>query len=156
VRARAVQVVALTLWIGAAGFFVSVVAQAVFAVLPTRSLAGELVGQILPSVFYSGMVVAAAVIVIEWRTAVINRLLVVSAVLTFIACAGAQLGVSSRIETHRATIGVPIDRIESSDPRRIRFGQLHALSVGLLGLAGVAAVVADVIALRKLVSGPSR
>ena len=44
----------LALWLGAAGFFSAAVAPALFAVLPTRTLAGEVVGRVLPVVFYVG------------------------------------------------------------------------------------------------------
>ena len=40
-------------------------AAVLFAVLPTRTLAGTVVGRILPPVFYSGMVAGVIVIVLQ-------------------------------------------------------------------------------------------
>jgi len=51
------QVVALAAWLGAAALFAASVAPAAFAVLPSRSLAGDVVGRVLPVVFWSGMLV---------------------------------------------------------------------------------------------------
>jgi hypothetical protein len=60
-----VEVAVLAFWLGAAAFFSVAVAPALFAVLPSRSLAGEVVGRVLPGVFYSGIVVGVIVVVIE-------------------------------------------------------------------------------------------
>ena len=51
------EAVLVALWLGAAGFFSVAVAPALFAVVPTRTMAGEVVGRLLPAIFYSGMVV---------------------------------------------------------------------------------------------------
>ena len=48
----------LAVWCGAGLFFASSVARAAFAVLPTRALAGALVGRLLPVIFWSGIIVA--------------------------------------------------------------------------------------------------
>ena len=50
--------VVLAAWLGAAVYFSAVVARAAFGVLPTRTLAGELVGATLPTLFISGVVMA--------------------------------------------------------------------------------------------------
>ena len=52
-------VVALLLaaWLGAGVLFAAVVAPAAFAVLPSRNLAGALVGRVLPVVLIAGVVV---------------------------------------------------------------------------------------------------
>jgi hypothetical protein len=55
------------------------------------------------------------------------------------SCAGAQFAVGGRIERLRAEARVPISDLPSRDPRRIAFGRLHALSVGALGAAMLAA-----------------
>ena len=60
-----IEVVVLAFWLGAAAFFSVAVAPALFAALPTRTLAGEVVGRVLPGVFYSGIVVGVLVAVIE-------------------------------------------------------------------------------------------
>ncbi|MDE3217575.1 MAG: DUF4149 domain-containing protein, partial [Gemmatimonadota bacterium] len=49
------QIVGTSVWLGAAVLLAAAVAPAAFAVLPSRSLAGDLVGRVLPVIFWSGM-----------------------------------------------------------------------------------------------------
>ena len=71
-----------------------------------------------------------------------------------LACGVAQLVVGARIDRLRGAIGGPLDALSPEDPRRIAFGRLHAFSVGWLGVAMLAAVVALTLALRALNSRP--
>lgn len=132
----------LWLWLGASLLFATVVAPAAFAVLPTRALAGLLVGRVLPILFWSGAVVGAITIVATdgWRRAL--------AVIVLCASLGAQLVVAPRIERTRAALGPVIEDIPADDPRRLAFGRLHGLSVLLLG---VGMLGAGIIALGGLV-----
>lgn len=119
----------------------TVVAPAAFAVLPSRTLAGALVGRVLPVLFIAGVVVAMASLWLDsgayGRAIRVRRaLLVVAAV----SCAAAQFAVAPRIERVRREIDGPVERLPQDDPRRIAFGRLHAASVAWLGLAMVAAV----------------
>jgi hypothetical protein len=144
------QAVALAFWLGAAALLAAVVAPAAFAVLPSRSLAGDVVGRVLPVVFWSGMVVGVVVAAIEWRSAAPSRARVVSAAVVALACAASQLYFGSRIARLRAEIGGPVDALVPGDPQRALFGRLHGLSVLGLGLAMIAAGVALVLALRAV------
>lgn len=143
---------ALALWLGAAVLFSAVVAPAAFAVLPTRTLAGDIVGRVLPVVFYAGMLVGAIVVAAdaidaeEWRWS--TRL--VSGALIAIACASAQLIVGSRIDQVRSRISGPVDALAPGDPLRVEFGRLHGISVALLGVAMLAAVVALIAVARDV------
>jgi len=139
-------------WLGAAVLMAAVVAPAAFAVLPTRSLAGVLVGRVLPAVFWSGLLVGLVV-------AALSRWLPVStwctgAGLTLAAaCAAAQLVVAPRIAAIRVAAGGQIDALAFDDPRRQAFGRLHGISVAWMGLGGVAALIALVLLLRSLYRG---
>jgi uncharacterized protein DUF4149 len=145
-----IQFAALALWLGAAGFFSVAVAPALFAVVPTRTMAGEVVGRLLPSIFYSGIVTGALVIGVdlvirrhwEWGGREIAGLVMIG------ACAVAQLFVSPRIERLRAEIGGSLESLATDDVRRVAFGRLHGASVAWLGAAMLAAVVAMVLAAR--------
>ena len=53
--ASIIELVGLTLWLGAAILFAAVVAPALFAVLPSRALAGDVVARVLPVILYSGI-----------------------------------------------------------------------------------------------------
>ena len=146
-----VQTVALSLWLGAAGLFVSSVAPAAFAVMPTRTLAGAIVAQVLPAVFYAGIAVGIAVMVFELlagRSIIGRRGL--AAIVMVVACGIAQFWIDSRIGRLRADIGGSLEALDAGDPRRILFGRLHGASVALLGVAMLAALVALVMAMRAL------
>lgn len=141
----------LAAWLGAAILLSAVVAPAAFAVLPSRTLAGALVGQVLPPIFLAGIVVALIAVVVDQpgvgRRHGVRRvaLLVVAA-----SCAIAQFVVAPRIERVRRDIGGPVESLAVTDPRRITFGRLHAVSVGWLGLAMLSAGVT--LALASLAS----
>jgi hypothetical protein len=140
----------LAVWIGAALLFTVVVAPAAFSVLPTRTLAGALVGRVLPVIFYAGVVIGSLIVVLELigRTGAWGRS--AAGAVSALACALAQLVVGTRIDRLRAAIGGPLDALAADDPRRAAFGRLHAISVGWLGLAMVAAIIALALAVRAM------
>jgi hypothetical protein len=140
----------LAIWIGAAVLFTLVVAPAAFAVLPSRTLAGALVGRVLPVIFYAGVVIGSTIVLLDLagRTGTWGR--AAAGAVSALACAIAQLVVGTRIDRLRAAIGVPLDALAGDDPRRLAFGKLHAISVGWLGIAMVAAIVALALAVRAL------
>ena len=139
---RPVSPVALLLsaWLGAAILMAGVVAPAAFAVLPSRTLAGEMVGRVLPVVFIAGMVVGLGSLWLD-RGEVGRGLRVrrVATTLLVVSCAAAQFVVTPRIDEIRRGIGGPIEQVATDDPRRVAFGRLHAVSVAWLGLAMLSA-----------------
>lgn len=145
------EVVLIAAWLGAAVFFSAVVAQAAFAVLPTRTLAGALVGRVLPVLFNTGMVLGALVWAMEaaWGRGWMSSR-AIAAIVALASCAVAQFVVGGRIEQVRAAIGGPIDALAVDDARRVAFGRLHAFSVGWLGVGIIASLVALVLAMRAL------
>ena len=141
--AAVAQLIAASAWLGAALLFVAVVAPAAFAALPTRTLAGALVGAVLPALFYAGIVlgaglVAAAVALHRGRIVTPGT---VGGLLIAISCAAAQFVVAPRIERARASIAGPVESVPSSDPRRVAFGRLHGVSVAWLGVAVAGAAI---------------
>jgi hypothetical protein len=144
----------LAFWLGAAALFSVVVAPAVFAALPTRTLAGAVVGRVLPSVFYAGMLAGVVVVWLRlaagtgwsWRGAETAGAAMIA------ACAIAQFVIAPRIERIREAIGGPIDVLAVDDPQRMAFGRLHGFSVGWLGLAMLAAAAAIVLVARGMSS----
>ena len=149
-RAGVVSIL-LSAWLGAAVLVTTVVAPAAFAVLPSRTLAGALVGRVLPVLFIAGLVVALASLSLEsgdhGRAIRVRRaMLIVAAV----SCAAAQFAVAPRIERVRKEIAGPVEQLSPDDPRRIAFGRLHAASVAWLGVAMVADVTTLIlVSLRK-------
>jgi hypothetical protein len=145
------ETVALSLWLGAAALFIASVAPAAFAVMPSRTLAGAIVGRVLPSVFYGGMAVGAAVVAFELLARrSLTRARTVSGGIMIAACVVAQFAVGSRIERLRVEIGGPLESLSVGDLRRAAFGRLHGASVALLGVAMLSAFVALVLAVRAL------
>jgi hypothetical protein len=143
----AITVVALSAWLGAAILVAAVVAPAAFAVLPTRTLAGALVGRVLPVLFYTGAAVGILAALLG-RTARPSPLRVIAGAVMAATCLAAQLIVAPRIERVRVDSGGPIDELPAGDPRRGAFGRLHGASVLLLGVAAIAGGAALVLTLR--------
>lgn len=143
-RAAATQLILAAAWIGAGVLFAAAVAPAAFAALPSRTLAGALVGRVLPVIFYWGLATGVALAVLA-RVAGRGRLVTVGTVaglVTAVSCAIGQLVVAPRIERVRASIAGPIEDLPRDDPRRVAFGRLHGASVLWLGVGMLGAVVA--------------
>ena len=137
----------LSAWLGAATLFAAVVAPAAFAALPSRTLAGAVVGRVLPGVFIAGLIAASAALALDrarrGRMPGVRR---VALIVTALACGAAQFYVAPRIETVRREIDGPVEQLAPGDARRVAFGRLHAVSVGWLGVAMLAAGAALVLA----------
>ena len=147
-------IVLLAAWLGAAIYFSTAVAQAAFRVLPTRTLAGALVGRTLPVLFIAGIVVGVltAALTVREPAAAWGRVVRVATELGMaLLCAVGQVVIGARIERLRASIGTTLDALPLGDPARVTFGRLHGLSVLTLALAMVLAIVALVAAYRVLV-----
>ena len=127
----------VALWLGAALLAVAVVAPGAFAVLPTRAMAGDMVGRVLPVVFAGAIVVPILVLAIN-PAARRAPLTVTACAASVLAALGALAVIDPQIAALRAAAIVPIDGLAPGDPRRTMFGVLHGVSVALLGLAMLA------------------
>jgi MFS family permease len=147
-----IELAILLLWLGGAVLFAASVAPSLFATLPTRTLAGAVVGRVLPAIFYSGMLVGLATAVLDWqaRGEWTWRSGATGGLLILVSCAVAQFVVSPRIDRVRESIGGAIEDLAAGDPRRAEFGKLHAVSVGWLGVAMLCAAIVAVMAARSL------
>ncbi|MFL6373434.1 MAG: DUF4149 domain-containing protein [Pyrinomonadaceae bacterium] len=139
-----IRLLLIALWLGGAVFFIAV-AQAAFSVLADKELAGSVVGRSLSIVDYSGMVVAAILIVTSiLGSARVNRLwLWVERFLLLVmgaACAAEEFVIGFWMSSIRSQIGGAIDNAAADDPLRIRFDQLHQYSEWIL-LAGMIAAL---------------
>lgn len=142
----------LTAWLGAALYFTVIVTRAAFAVLPSRTMAGALVGQTLPVLFDTGMVIGAVLVataLVASRGAARSTALV-GGVAIVVLCALARFVILARIARLRLTLPAAIDSLAVTDPARHAFGQLHALSVGTLGLAMLTGIVVAVVLAHSL------
>jgi Domain of unknown function (DUF4149) len=144
-HARAlVSMVLTSLWGGAGILVVTTVAPAAFRVLPTRALAGALVGQVLPVLFFSGLFLGLVVMMLTPRAAPRAALRRVGALGVIAGCVVAQFVIGPRITALRERIGPSVDALAATDPLRVSFGQLHGFSVLALGVAMVFALLAMV------------
>ena len=130
-------------WIGAALITVAVVAPGAFAVLPSRTMAGTMVGRVLPALFIAGMVIGVLVAAVTAGTpsAGAPRWASASALVSALACFVAQFWITPKLDRLRAEIGGPVDALPAGDARRVAFGLLHGYNVAGLGVAMVGAAV---------------
>ncbi|HEX2780228.1 MAG TPA: DUF4149 domain-containing protein [Gemmatimonadaceae bacterium] len=130
-------------WLGAAVLVGAVVAPAAFAVLPSRTLAGALVGRVLPALFYWGIAtgIALAALARGRRSGRWVTTSTVAGLVTAISCGAAQLVVAPRIERVRASIPGTVEELPRGDARRAEFGRLHGASVLWLGVGTIGAAL---------------
>jgi hypothetical protein len=142
-----VSALLLTAWLGASLYFTVVVTRAAFAVLPSRTLAGALVGQILPVLFDSGMLIGLLLVVAALREprGAARSASFAGGIAIALLAAIARFVILTRIARLRLSMPAAIDSLSLSDPARRAFGQLHALSVGALGLAMLTGIVVAIV-----------
>ena len=140
-----IRLLLIGLWLGASVFFIGV-AQAAFAVLPQKDLAGSVVGRSLSILDYSGIAIAVILVISSFLGAGrvnkfwiwIERFLLV---VIGAACAVEEFVIGIWMSSIRAQIGGPIDNVAADDPLKIRFDQLHQYSEWVMMAAMIAAVV---------------
>jgi len=147
---RYLMLLSLIVWIGGLIFFAFVLAPTAFSVLPSRHLAGTVVGRSLGALHWmgivSGIIFLASSILYSQLTkgsphffAARNVLICLMLALTLIS----QFGIIPRMDTLRASIGGEIDSVRADNPARMQFDALHVWStrveggVFLLGLVVV-------------------
>ena len=133
------MLLALIVWLGGLIFFSFVIAPTLFAMLPTRHLAGSVVTRSLNALHWMGIVsgivfLASSMIYSRLSTgsahpfAARHILLCLMLALTVIS----QFGVTPKMASQRASLG-EIDSVPVTDPARVRFNALHAWSTRLEG-----------------------
>src|SRR5207253_1478195 len=80
-----------------------------FAGLPSRTLAGALVGRVLPVIFYAGVVIGSLIVILDLLSRTGGWARTAAGALAALACAVAQLVVGTRIDRLREAIGGPLD-----------------------------------------------
>lgn len=143
---RFLMLLSLIVWLGGLIFF-PVVAQTAFSVVPTRHLAGLVVGRSLGILHWMGIIsgflfLVSSLLYSRLSTgaphvfASRNILICLMLALTLIS----QFGIIPRMDTIRASIG-EIDSVSADNPASLQFDALHQRStrvegsVLLLGLA---------------------
>lgn len=132
------MLLSLIVWLGGLIFF-PVVAQTAFSVLPTRHLAGSVVGRSLVILHWMGIISGVVFLfgsllysrITEGTahgSAARNVLICLMLVLTLIS----QFGIVPRMDTLRASIG-EIDSVPADNPARLQFDALHHWSTRVEG-----------------------
>ena len=128
------MLLSLVVWLGGLIFFAFVMAPAAFAVLPTRHLAGNMVGRTLGILhwmgIFSGLVFLASSILFSQLTrgaphlfAGRNLVIVLMLILTLIS----QFGIIPRMDSLRASMR-EIDSVPPNNAARLQFDALHLWS----------------------------
>jgi uncharacterized membrane protein len=148
---RFLMLLALVVWIGGIVFFAFVEAPALFSVLASREMAGNVVSRSLAALHWAGIVsglvfLIASLLYNNMRHAQPRPLAAghILVVLMLLLTAISQFAVTPRMRTLRAEMKA-IDNIPFNDPRRVEFDRLHQwstrleagvllLGVGVLGL----------------------
>jgi len=157
---RVVELLSLSLWLGGLVFFAFFVAPAAFAVLPSRHLAGSLVGWLLPRVHLLGLVcglVFLAALAFEQRLgggglraalvpAVLILLVLLSSGVNHYALAGPMADLRAEM---KAGFG-GVDQTPPDHALRARFGRLHGYSSLLLTANLLLVLGLFVLAVRRL------
>ena len=133
----------LSSWLGAALLSVAVVAPAAFKVLPSRTMAGTMVGAVLPAVFYSGIIIPAVVLALVGGSLPKDSRVgaAASGLMTVLGCVVSQFLITPRLDSLRAEIRGPVDALPIDDARRVAFGLYHGYNVAGLGVAMIGASV---------------
>ena len=136
---RYLMLLSLVIWVGGLIFFSFVLAPTVFAVLPTRQLAGSVVSRSLGIMHWMAItcgVVFAITSMIDSRTvngfaepfAARNLIVYAMIILTLVG----MFGIASRMLALREQMN-PIDAVPHDDARRVEFNRLHHWSTRIEG-----------------------
>jgi Domain of unknown function (DUF4149) len=134
---RFLMVLSLIVWIGGIIFLSFVEAPTVFSVLPSRHMAGTVVGHSLSILhwmgLFSGVIFLGSSMLLSSLTTgsaqpLIARHILICAMLLLTVVS--QFGISPKMATLRAQFGA-IDTVPADNPARVRFDSLHVWSVRL-------------------------
>lgn len=134
---RAVEAVALGLWLGAMVGFGALVAPLLFQMVPSRSLAGDIAGAAIRRIDWLGAGLGVLAVVALVRTAPARplRWLRLVLVLGMIGIAVAnETYVRGRIDAVDAQRTRPLEEYAPEDPLRREFDRWHRTSVNLWGI----------------------
>jgi len=119
---RFLKVLSLALWIGSIFFFASVVAPALFSILPSRTAAGLVVSRSLATLLLA---------LIEGGPTPFHRADLLIVLMMAITLA-THFGVERRMNHLKEDMGI-IETIPQTDARRVEFNRLHIWSTRLEG-----------------------
>lgn len=149
-----VRLLLIGLWLGAAVFFSFAVAPSVFAVLPSRELAGAVVQRTLLIINVGGFAIGLLLLMsaFVFREGVKKFAFVCETVSLFFLVAMTGIGqwvIAANLQALRAQMTRPIDELAQTDPLRVAFNSFHGYSVTVLSVGMIAAIVAFLLIARR-------
>jgi hypothetical protein len=142
---RFFQFLSLGCWLGSIIFFI-IFTAGIFSVMPTKDLAGVVVGYSLARLHIlgiaSGCVYLIATVVLEKSVSALVRPAALLVFFMIVCTMASQYGVIARMDTLRAQMG-SVEAAAADSPLRVAFDRLHQYSVRLESavlLSGLAAL----------------
>ena len=130
---RFLQFLSLGCWLGSIIFFI-VFTQGIFSVMPTKDLAGLIVGYSLARLHIMGIVAGCVYLlstaILEKSVAALARPASLLVFLMIVCTMASQYGVIARMDVLRAQMG-SVDATPANHPLRVAFDRLHQYSVRL-------------------------
>jgi hypothetical protein len=125
-------------------FFSFAVAPSAFSVLPSRHLAGLIVGSTLTKLEWLGLIFGGLLLVLHFfksKGQGSSRLPYFLLLFMIAATAALRFWISPAMNALRLSMGGAIDDLSPADPLRVHFNNYHQYSVWLMGATILAAVV---------------
>jgi hypothetical protein len=130
---RFLQFLSLGCWVGSIIFFI-VFTAGIFSVMPTKDLAGVVVGYSLARLHIMGIVAGCVYLlssaVLEKSLAALVRPAALLVFVMILCTMASQYGVIARMDVLRAQMG-SVDATAAENPLRVAFDRLHQVSVRL-------------------------
>jgi uncharacterized protein DUF4149 len=130
---RFLQFLSLGCWLGSIIFFI-VFTQGIFSVMPTKDLAGLVVGYSLARLHIMGIVAGCAyllsTVILEKSVAALVRPAALLVFVMILCTMVSQYGVIARMDVLRVQMG-SVDATSADNPLRAAFDRLHQYSVRL-------------------------
>jgi hypothetical protein len=130
---RFLQILSLGCWLGGIIFFI-VFTQGIFTVMPTKDLAGVVVGYSLARLHILGIVAGCVYLIatasLEKSVAALARPAALLVFVMILCTMASQYGVIARMDVLRSQMG-SVDATPAGDVLRIAFDRLHQYSVRL-------------------------
>ena len=130
---RFLQLFSLGCWLGSIIFFI-LLTQGIFSVMPTKDLAGVVVGYSLARLHILGIVAGCVYLIStaasEKSVAALARPAALLVFVMILCTMVSQYGVIARMDTLRAQMG-SVDATPAGNPLRVAFDRLHQYSVRL-------------------------
>jgi hypothetical protein len=135
---RFIRLFALSMWLGSFFFFAAVVAPAAFQVLPSRTMAGQIVSHSLYGLHWIGITCGLLFLLAGVLMALFGgghsplQLRDLLIVLMMGITLTAHFGIERKMETLRDQMGM-VENVPHDDPRRVEFNRMHVWSTRMEG-----------------------